>query len=131
MFFLEHYMTFRSINFYIASFMTCFIAALIIKFSRQSYSSDNEFIIILMGALPSFLYLVGLIALIPIVKKDLTFAAYIKTSFFLTFGALTYEFEQAFTSRTFDYYDVIATILALLVMLGVHCFKNHKNNKQQ
>ncbi len=123
MFFLENQMSFRSINFYIASFMTCFIAALIIKFSRQSYSSDNEFIIISMGSLPSFLYLVGLIALIPIVKKDITFPAYVKASFFLTLGALTYEFEQAFTSRTFDYYDVIATILAPLVMLGVHRFE--------
>ena len=116
-------MSFRSISFYIASFMTCFIAALIIKFSRQSHSSDNEFIIILMGSLPSFLYLVGLIALIPIVKKDITFPAFIKASFFLTLGALAYEFEQAFTSRTFDYYDVIATISALLVMLGVHRFE--------
>ena len=119
-------MSFRSINFYIVSFMTCVIAALIIKFSRQSFSSDNELIIISMGSLPSFLYLAGLIALIPIVKKDITFSAYIKVSSFLTLGALAYEFEQAFTSRIFDYYDVIATILALLVMLGVHRFEKPK-----
>lgn len=119
-------MSFRSDNFYIASIAICFTSALIVKFSRQSYSGDNEFILISIGSLPSFLYIFGFIALIPIVKKDITFLAFIKSACFLTLGALAYEFEQAFTSRIFDYYDVFATILALLLMLGVH-----RNEKSQ
>ena len=120
MFFLVSQMSFRSNSFYIASAIACFVFALTIKLTRSSYSGESEFFLTLLGSLPSFLYLFGLISLVPIVKKDITYPVFIKTAFFITLGALAYEFEQAFTSRVFDYYDVLATTLALLLMMRVH-----------
>ena len=38
----------------------------------------------------------------------------------LTAGALTYEMEQYWTSMFFDLGDIIATLLAAILMLSLH-----------
>lgn len=51
-----------------------------------------------------------------------------KVTFFSMLGILAYEFEQNFTNMTFDYGDVIATILGslLIFFILIKIFKNKK-----
>jgi hypothetical protein len=113
-------MSLRNNKFYIASFLVCFISAVIVKQCRENYAGDVGLIVVLMGSLPSFLALFGFIALVPLVHKNITFPAFIKTTIFIVIGSLAYEIEQVFSSRTFDYNDVFAIIMAWLLMLGLH-----------
>ena len=114
-------MSFKSKKFYAICFIACLILAVTVKLLRHSYSGTNEFSDILLGSSPSFLYLFGLISIVPVVKVDIQLSSYIKTAFMLTLGALAYEAEQSW--RTFDFYDVIATISAFLIFLAIHHFK--------
>ncbi|MGM0582768.1 MAG: hypothetical protein ACQETL_18985 [Bacteroidota bacterium] len=62
------------------------------------------------------------------------FAAYwvkkgqIKTMIFVTVGVLVYETEQIWTSRTFDYLDVLATIIGLGISIPI--FKGLSNKDE-
>lgn len=122
-------MLIRSEKFYLFSFITCLILALATKAFRESYTGDSQLFIIALGSAPSFLYLFGLIAVVPLIRKNMTLTSFRKTAYFLTLGALTYEIDQAFSSRVFDVYDVVATLLALIIMLGLH--RNEMPQTQQ
>ena len=110
----------KSKKFYCVSFVSCLILALLIKFSRNKYFGLNEVLDVFLASAPSFLYLFGLICCVPLLKKSIEIAAYKKTAFLFTLGALTYEAEQIWTSRHFDLNDVLATILALILFLAIH-----------
>jgi ribose/xylose/arabinose/galactoside ABC-type transport system permease subunit len=125
MFFGVH-LSFRNKEFYIISFIVCLVLAIIVKFTRHSFFGNSEFLDILLGSSPSFLYLYGLISIIPVIKNNLEFTSYKKLAFMVTLGALTYEVEQVWSSRFFDYYDIAATILALTLMLVIHSSKQSK-----
>lgn len=111
---------FKSKKFYCVSFLSCLILALLIKFSRDKYFGVNEVLDVSLGSAPSFLYLFGLICCVPLLKKNIEIAAYKKTAWGCTLGALAYEAEQIWTSRQFDLNDVLATILALILFLVIH-----------
>lgn len=113
-------MSFKSNNFYKISCVLCLVFAIAIKGIRIKYFGVNDTFDVLLGSAPSFLYLFGLISFVPIVKFQIEFSAFLRTAVGLTLGALAYEFEQYWSSRTFDLYDVIATILALVTVLVVH-----------
>jgi hypothetical protein len=125
MFFGVH-LSFRSKEFYIISSIVCLVLAIAVKLTRHNFFGNSEILDILLGSSPSFLYLFGLISSIPVIKNNMKFNSYRKTSFLVTLGALTYEAEQAWTSRAFDYYDIAATILALTLMLVIHSSKQSK-----
>lgn len=113
-------MQFRKDSYYLTSVILCFTLAIFIKLHRKTDVVHHEFVQVLLGSLPSFLYLYGLVCLVPLFKKDLTVAGFVKSALFLTLGALSYELEQLYSSRVFDYFDIAATILALLIVLFVH-----------
>jgi hypothetical protein len=117
-------MQFKSKTFYIYSFVISLSLALWVKFSRESLYGINLPLDVLLGSTPSFLYLFGLISAIPIFYKNIEFSSYQKSWLALTGGALLYEFEQYWTSRVFDTYDVIATLLGLALIVIIHCANN-------
>ena len=49
----------------------------------------------------------------------LTKKGHIKTMIFASCGILTYEIEQNWTSRTFDYLDIVATIIGLGISIFI------------
>jgi len=113
-------MPLKSERFYKRSFVVCLVLAIVIKAVRGSFYGSNDILDIFLGSSPSFLYLFGLISLIPIVKSDIEFPAFKKLAIVCTLGALVYELEQYWTSRVFDTYDIIATVLAITAMLVIH-----------
>ncbi|GHB55615.1 hypothetical protein GCM10008107_00390 [Psychrosphaera saromensis] len=117
-------MQFKSKTFYIYSFSICLFLALLVKFFRESLYGINLPIDMFLGSAPSFLYLFGLISAIPIFYKNIEFSSFQKSWFALTCGALIYEFEQYWTSRVFDYNDVIATLLGLVLIVIIHRANN-------
>ena len=112
--------TLRSTNFYLVNFIMCSVLAIIVKAIRTNYYGINDLIDVLLGSSPSFLYLFGLIAFIPLVKRDIEPLKFKKYTLLITVGALTYEAEQYWTARIFDLNDVMATLLATSLMLLVH-----------
>jgi len=44
----------------------------------------------------------------------------IKTMIYITSGVIIYEIEQIWTSRIFDYMDIIASVLGLVVAILIH-----------
>jgi len=124
--FFEVILSFRSKKFYIVSFVTCFLLAIAVKIIRPIYVGSNEFLDILLGSSPSFFYLFGLIAAIPVIKKDMEFTSYKKVALMITLGACVYESEQIWTARVFDFYDVVATLLAITIFLVIHSVKPSK-----
>lgn len=84
-------MQFKSKAFYTYSFSLCFFFAVLIKISRVNFYGINSALDILLGSLPSFLYLFGFISAIPVFYKKIKFTTYKNTAFGLTLGALTYE----------------------------------------
>jgi len=113
-------MAMRSKIFYTISFIVCLILAIVVKLTRQTFLGYSEILDIFLGSSPSFLYLFGIISIIPVLKKNMEFTSYWKTALAVTLGALLYELEQAWTSRVFDCYDIIATALAFAVMIVIH-----------
>ena len=113
-------MQFKSKAFYIYSFSFCFFFAVLIKLSRADFYGINFTLDVFLGSLPSFLYLFGLISAIPVFYKNIEFTSYKKIVPAITVGALVYEFEQYWTSRVFDLYDIVATILAFSLIVMIH-----------
>lgn len=101
------------------------------KVFREELYGTNIVIDIFIGSTPSFFYLLGLMSLVAIFSQHLKLHSVLKTSFLLMLGALIYEIEQYWSSRTFDLYDVLATLLAFFVFLLVHIenfnFKKYKS----
>jgi hypothetical protein len=87
---------------------------------RSEFFGINTFLDIFLGSSPSFLYLFGLIALIPVIQPKISIKTFNKSVLMLTAGALVYEMEQYWTSMYFDFSDIFATVLAGLVMFAVH-----------
>ncbi len=60
------------------------------------------------------------------------FAAYwikkghIKTMLFVTIGILVYEFEQIWTSRTFDFFDVFATLIGFGISATIYKYLSNQ-----
>jgi len=113
-------MSLKSERFYKRSFIVCLVLAIVIKAVRGSFFGSNEILDIFLGSSPSFLYLFGLIALIPIVKSGIEFSAFKKMAIACSIGALAYELQQYWTSRVFDTFDIVATALAIITMLILH-----------
>ena len=78
------------------------------------------FLDIILGSSPSFLYVFGLSSLLILFTRKLKFESVIKYSFIVMLGALSYEIEQYWSSRVFDFYDVVATLLAFSLVLIIH-----------
>jgi arginine exporter protein ArgO len=53
-------------------------------------------------------------------KDTITFKKYISVVFFITLGAIAYEIEQLWTERTFDYLDIIASIIAAVIAIVLY-----------
>lgn len=113
-------MQFKSKAFYTYSFLLCFLFAILIKFSRADLYGITLTLDVLLGSLPSFLYLFGIISAIPVFYKKLKFESYKKFALGLTVGALVYELEQYWTSRVFDVNDIIATLIAFSLITVLH-----------
>lgn len=69
------------------------------------------------GFAPNLIYTTGVCLFLSIFFKKEP----IKKMIFCTVGVLIYEFEQLWTSRTFDYLDIAATIFGL--MFAIFIFK--------
>ncbi len=113
-------MSFRDKKFYIASFIISLVFAIIVKLTRADVFGINSVLDIFLGSSPSFLYLFGILSLIPVVQPKINVKTFNKSTLMLTAGALTYEMEQYWTSMFFDLGDIIATLLAAILMLSLH-----------
>ncbi|AAZ28643.1 putative membrane protein [Colwellia psychrerythraea 34H] len=111
-------MSFRGNKFYIASFIICTILAIIVQQMRTDLFGINNLLDTFLGSAPSFLYLFGILSVIPMVLPNIKKLN--KSVLIVTAGALTYEIEQYWTSMFFDLSDIIATILAALLMIFLH-----------
>jgi len=101
----------------IASFL---IATLIKLYLRPYYSGSNHFYKLLLGSLPNFFYTLGFSFIYPLFSHSIQLNKYILTVFFITLGTIAYEIEQLWTKRTFDYIDIIASIIAALISIVLY-----------
>jgi len=106
--------------FYIYCFAICLFLSLLVKVYRDNLYGIDVLLDILLGSSPSFLYLFGLISLVTLITWQSRTSSVLKNTLLLTLGALSYEVEQYWSSRVFDYYDLIATLLASFVFLLFH-----------
>jgi hypothetical protein len=113
-------LSFRNKKFYISSFIICGFLAILVKLMRSEFFGINSILDTFLGSSPSFLYLFGLMAVIPVIQPKMSIKAFNKSVLMFTAGALAYEMEQYWTSMYFDFSDVIATILAGLLMFALH-----------
>ncbi len=113
-------LSFRAKSFYISSFIICGVFAIIVKVTRSDVFGINSFWDVFLGSSPSFFYLFGIISIIPIIQPKINVKTFKKSVLMFTAGALTYEMEQYWTSMFFDLGDIIATLLAALLMLSLH-----------
>lgn len=104
--------------------------------NREKLYGIDLSIDILLGSSPSFLYLLGLSSLFAIITGQSKPNSVLKGSLLLMLGALSYEIEQYWSSRVFDFYDVVATLLAFFVFLlfhihieGIHLKKSESNSR--
>ena len=89
----------------LAAFMVFFIKLVIRPLVVENNINDFGF----HEFSPNLFYTIGMCLFAAFwVKKG-----QIKTMIFVTIGILIYETEQIWTSRTFDYLDIIATIVGL------------------
>jgi len=119
----------RGRRFYICSFTICFILALIVKQGRGDYWGVNDYLDILLGSSPSFLYLFGIASFVPIIT-EIKLKEYTKSVLALTLGALIYEIEQNWTAMNFDLGDIVATVMAGAMMMLLH-YRPDNNHKLQ
>lgn len=110
----------RDKKFYLASFIICGVFAIIVKATRSNAFGLNHFGDVFLGSSPSFFYLFGILSIIPIIQPKITIKTFNKSTLMLTLGALIYELEQYWTSMVFDLGDIIATLLAAILMLALH-----------
>lgn len=111
----------------ISSFL---IATLSKLYFRPDYSGSNHFYKLLLSALPNFFYTLGSSFIYPLLKDTITVKKYVSVVFFITLGVLAYEIEQLWTKRTFDYLDIIATIIAAVIAIVLYQ-KVFLNNKKK
>jgi hypothetical protein len=98
----------------------CVIIATVVKAARADIFGRNSVLDIFLGSSPSFFYLFGIMSIIPLVQPKINIRTFNKTVLMLTAGALIYEAEQYWTSMYFDLGDIIATLLAAMLMLSLH-----------
>ncbi len=110
----------KSNNFYLLCFVISFLFSILVSLYRDSLYGIDVLLDIVLGSSPSFLYLLGLSALVAMLTRHSKFNSVLKISFILMLGALTYEIEQYWSSKVFDLYDVIATLLAFSVFVFAH-----------
>ena len=110
----------RSNNFYILCFVISLLLSILVNVYRESLYGMNVLLDIVLGSSPSFLYFLGLSALVAILTRHLKFNSVLKITFILMLGALTYEIEQYWSSRVFDLYDMAAILLAFSVFVFAH-----------
>lgn len=108
--------------FSIIAFLSILIATFIKLYLRPHYLGNNYFYKTLLGSLTNFFYVLGSTFIYPLFKNSISFKQYLNAVFFITLAAIVYEIDQLWTTtRTFDYLDIIATILAAI--LSVVIFK--------
>jgi len=101
----------------IASFL---IATLIKLYLRPYYFGNDHFSKLLLGSLPNFFYVLGFSFIYPLFKGLISFKQHVIAVFFITLGTIAYEIEQLWTERTFDYTDIIASIIAAIISIVLY-----------
>jgi len=101
----------------IASFL---IATLIKLYLRPYYFGNDHFYKLLLGSLPNFFYVLGLSFIYPLFKGSISFKQHAISVFFIALGTIAYEIEQLWTERTFDYTDIIASIIAAIISIVLY-----------
>lgn len=101
-------------------FLVCFITTVSIQNVRSHQYELAEALSLFLGIAPSFLYVIGVISLIPLLKKKISSRQFIEYSSFFTLGACIYEFSQIWTKSHFDVLDIVATIAAYILSLYFH-----------
>lgn len=94
--------------------------AIAIQNLRANIADLNSISSIIFGSAPSFLYVFGSLALIPVIKPNLTYSAYVKAALFFTLGACIYEITQLWTNAEFDPFDLFASAIAFVIMIFVY-----------
>jgi len=94
------------------------------KFIRGISQVENPLVHVLLGSSPSFFAIIAISFLSLAYTKD----KQQKGIFFVFLGSLVYEFEQIWSSRVFDIYDIIALILGYLFALAVYNYYGKPSN---
>ncbi len=74
------------------------------------------------GFAPNFIFTIGICLFVSFFVTKKTVSIMI----FSTVGILLYETEQILTSRTFDYLDVLATIIGLVAAISIYKMINRR-----
>lgn len=96
----------------IATFLICIVSAVLLQDIRAKNFEVFELFKYILGSAPSFFYVLGIISVIPVIERNLSFNRFIKLSGWFTLGACLYEISQLWTDYYFDVYDILATIFA-------------------
>jgi len=62
----------------------------------------------------------GLSFIYPLFKGSISFKQHAISVFFIALGTIAYEIEQLWTERTFDYTDIIASIIAAIISIVLY-----------
>jgi hypothetical protein len=92
-----------------------FVIAAVIQNVRELSFENHWLFNLFLGSSPSFLYSAGIILLVPIILKPNSHVKFIKSSIFVTCGALLYEVEQNWTNMIFDPNDMIAILFGFVL----------------
>lgn len=101
---------------YLVLFIFSGVLGLAAKFIRRINHVECDLARILLGSFPSFFAVIG----IAFLSLAYTKVKHQKAIFFCFLGSLIYEFEQVWSSRVFDIYDIIALLLGYLFALTIY-----------
>ena len=109
-------------------FVICFSLAITIQNTRGQTSELNSLLAALLGSAPSFLYVLGSLVVIPLIKPNLTASQLFEAGLFFTTGACAYEVSQLWTRGQFDQLDLLASILAFVtaVLFYQKCYQSNR-----
>lgn len=107
-------------------FFVSIILAIIIQNMRSDMANLNSISLAILGSAPSFFYVFGSLALIPVIKPNLTIQGYIKAALFFTIGACVYEITQLWTDSQFDLLDLFASAIAFVMAVFVYRKNYHE-----
>jgi len=106
-------------RFYFAIIIIASILIFILNnfYFRGHFIGYSHFYDLLFGSLPNFCAILGFSFIYPLFKGTISFKEHINATLFITLGVLAYEIEQHWTERTFDYLDIIASIIAAMISI--------------
>lgn len=117
--------------FFLIVFVCSLLLTIWVKMNRADYFGINPWLDVLLGSAPSFLLVTTLSSSLVVFANNLQPRKLVLSILSLSVGALAWEFETIGISENliFDWNDVLAIVLAAILMLALSKFNHHEIKK--